>query len=156
MKSYISIINDFWTAAERESLSISDIAIFFYILHRINRNRWQMPVACPTTQIASALGISRETITKARQRLMQKGLLYYTEGRANHAPAQYSLEELSGRQSGQASTEPSIQLSGKVAGNLTVATGGIIYPIEDKEEDKDKTTIIINAEQKKCKRNYSS
>jgi len=152
MKSYISIINDFWRVAESSGILASDVAIFFFILNKMNNNHWQMPIFCSTTHIAEVLGLSRETIIAARERLMKRGLIYFANGRGNRAPAQYYLGT-SGQLFNQLTVQPSNQLSNQLSNqpskksteNLTVAAGGIRYIIDkNKEEDKDKININNN------------
>ena len=157
MKSYLSIINDFWHIVEQNSVCSTDIALFFYLLNAMNRNRWQMPVSCSTLQIAEALSLSRDTVIAARDRLAQLGLITVSPGRGGRAAAQYSLSELSGQPSSQLSTQsskpaqPSGQLSSQSSGqpsiktavNPTVAGTPYIYDILDK--DKEKENININS-----------
>ena len=49
-----------------------------------------MPVYCPTTVICATLGIDKSTI-RARQGLLQRGLIAFTEGVQNSQAPAYTI-----------------------------------------------------------------
>ena len=52
---------------------------------------WQMPFACSTTRISDDLRISRQTVITAREHLVQRNLISFTEGKSRHLPSTYTL-----------------------------------------------------------------
>ena len=69
----------------------SEIALFAYLVNECNRRYWQVPFACSTTRISDALRISRQTVITAREHLVQRNLISFTEGKSRHLPSTYTL-----------------------------------------------------------------
>ena len=69
----------------------SEIALFAYLVNECNRRYWQMPFACSTTRISDDLRISRQTVITAREHLVQRNLISFTEGKSRHLPSTYAL-----------------------------------------------------------------
>lgn len=69
----------------------SEIALFAYLVNECNKRYWQMPFACSTTRISDDLCISRQTVITAREHLVQRNLISFTEGKSRHLPSTYTL-----------------------------------------------------------------
>ena len=69
----------------------SEIALFAYLVNECNRRYWRMPFACSTTRISDDLRISRQTVITAREHLVQRNLISFTEGKSRHLPSTYTL-----------------------------------------------------------------
>lgn len=50
-----------------------------------------MPFACSTTRISDDLRVSRQTVITAREHLVKRRLISFTEGKSRHLPSTYSL-----------------------------------------------------------------
>ncbi len=132
--------NRFWQEDEYEPFSISDIALYFYLLHRANIRRWQMPLRCPTAMICCHLKTTRQNIVKARESLRQRGFIFFTQGKGKDAPSLYTIvenpdtaNELPGELSGQLSDKMTDELTGE----LTHGLSDKVTVYKDKEIDKD-------------------
>lgn len=69
----------------------SEIALFAYLVNECNKRYWQMPFACSTTRISDDLRVSRQTVITAREHLVQRNLISFTEGKSRHLPSIYTL-----------------------------------------------------------------
>lgn len=135
--------NRFWQENEYEPFSTSDIALYFYLLHRANSRRWQMPLRCPTTMICCHLKTSRQNIVKARESLRRRGFLSFTPGKGKDAPSLYTIvgnpdplsAPLSDELSGPLSDKMTNELTGELPHELSDKT--TVYNNKDREIDKD-------------------
>ncbi len=134
--------NRFWQENEYEPFSTSDIALYFYLLHRANNRRWQMPLRCPTAMICCHLKTTRQNIVKARESLRQRGFISFTQGKGKDTPALYTIVEnpvttvstsLPDELSGQLSDKMTDESTGKLTHGLS--DKATVY--KDKEIDKD-------------------
>lgn len=69
----------------------SEIALFAYLVNECNKRYWQMPFACSTTRISDDLRVSRQTVITAREHLVQRNLISFTEGKSRYLPSIYTL-----------------------------------------------------------------
>lgn len=69
----------------------SEIALFAYLVNECNKRFWQMPFACSTTRISDDLRVSRQTVITAREHLVKRRLITFTEGKSRHLPSTYTL-----------------------------------------------------------------
>ena len=75
----------------KSPMPASEIALFAYLVNECNKRFWQMPFACSTTRISDDLRISRQTVITAREHLVQRNLISFTEGKSRHLPSTYTL-----------------------------------------------------------------
>ena len=75
----------------RSPMPASEIALFAYLVNECNKRFWQMPFACSTTRISDDLRVSRQTVITAREHLVKRGLITFTEGKSRHLPSTYTL-----------------------------------------------------------------
>lgn len=75
----------------RSPMPASEIALFAYLVNECNKRFWQMPFACSTTRISDDLRVSRQTVITAREHLVKRRLISFTEGKSRHLPSTYTL-----------------------------------------------------------------
>ena len=89
--TYINYMNQLWRSAMMSPIPASEIALFAYLVNECNKRFWQMPFACSTTRISDDLRVSRQTVITAREHLVQRRLISFTEGKSRHLPSTYAL-----------------------------------------------------------------
>lgn len=75
----------------RSPMPASEVALFAYLVNECNKRFWQMPFACSTTRISDDLRVSRQTVITAREHLVKRRLISFTEGKSRHLPSTYTL-----------------------------------------------------------------
>ncbi|MDO4949255.1 MAG: hypothetical protein Q4E55_03685 [Bacteroidales bacterium] len=113
-----NLVSRFWRAAEEEAFTPSEAALYFYLLHRANTQKWQMPIRCPTTTICVFLSTTKQNMMKAREGLRRRGFIEYHSGSGANDIPQYTLTETHSALSGQLSDEFTPQLSGLLSSQL--------------------------------------
>ena len=89
--NYIGLMNQMWRSAMMSPMPASEIALFAYLVNECNKRFWQMPFACSTTRISDDLRVSRQTVITAREHLVKRKLISFTEGKSRHLPSTYTL-----------------------------------------------------------------
>lgn len=89
--NYIGLMNQMWRSAMKSPMPASEIALFTYLVNECNKRFWQMPFACSTTRISDDLRVSRQTVITAREHLVKRRLISFTEGKSRHLPSTYML-----------------------------------------------------------------
>lgn len=89
--NYIGLMNQMWRSAMKSPMPASEIALFAYLVNECNKRFWQMPFACSTTRISDELRVSRQTVITAREHLVKRRLISFTEGKSRHLPSTYTL-----------------------------------------------------------------
>lgn len=89
--NYIGLMNQMWRSAMKSPMPASEIALFAYLVNEYNKRFWQMPFACSTTRISDDLRVSRQTVITAREHLVKRRLISFTEGKSRHLPSTYTL-----------------------------------------------------------------
>ena len=126
MAGIYDYINRFWAEAERSPFNPTEVALYHYLLFEANRLRWEMPFACHTAILCVRLSTTKQNISKARQRLTERGLIEFQAGTGIRTPALYSLTLQTPRQLPQQITP---QLPRELTVQLTHSN------IEDKDKD---------------------
>lgn len=75
----------------KSPMPASEIVLFAYLVNECNKRFWQMPFACSTTRISDDLRVSRQTVITAREHLVKRRLISFTEGKSRHLPSTYTL-----------------------------------------------------------------
>lgn len=75
----------------KSPMPASEIALFAYLVNECNKRFWQMPFACSTTRISDDLRVSRQTVITAREHLIKRRLISFTEGKSRYLPSTYML-----------------------------------------------------------------
>lgn len=89
--NYIGLMNQMWRSAMKSPMPASEIALYAYLVNECNKRFWQMPFACSTTRISDDLRVSRQTVITAREHLVKRRLISFTEGKSRHLPSTYTL-----------------------------------------------------------------
>ena len=89
--NYIGLMYQMWRSAMRSPMPASEVALFAYLVNECNKRFWQMPFACSTTRISDDLRVSRQTVITAREHLVKRRLISFTEGKSRHLPSTYTL-----------------------------------------------------------------
>ena len=89
--NYIGLMNQMWRSAMKSPMPASEIPLFAYLVNECNKRFWQMPFACSTTRISDDLRVSRQTVITAREHLVKRRLISFTEGKSRHLPSTYTL-----------------------------------------------------------------
>lgn len=89
--NYIGLMNQMWRSAMKSPMPASEIALFAYLVNECNKRFWQIPFACSTTRISDDLRVSRQTVITAREHLVKRRLISFTEGKSRHLPSTYTL-----------------------------------------------------------------
>ena len=93
--NYIHQIKQFWLIQESESLSLAEIALYFYLLEVSNKLNWRNPFKRNNAKILADLGIkSFDKLSDSRKRLRDVGLIDF-ETQNGHANVVYHLIDLS-------------------------------------------------------------
>ena len=92
-RTYINLINDFWDRQAQEPLSAPASMVYFYLLNRINRNRWK-PVFISNTELADGARVSRRGLPSYKAEIADAALLcIQDQGEGRLASTVYSLPE---------------------------------------------------------------
>lgn len=109
-----NLVSRFWRAAEEEAFTPSEAALYFYLLHKANTQKWQMPIRCPTSTVCAFLSTTKQNVMKAREGLRQRGFIEYHPGSGTHDSPLYTLTENPSELSDRVSNELSGQLSNQL------------------------------------------
>ena len=109
-----NFVSRFWRAAEEEAFTPSEAALYFYLLHKANTQKWQMPIRCPTSTVCAFLSTTKQNVMKAREGLRQRGFIEYHPGSGTHDSPLYTLTENPSELSDRLSNELSGQLSNQL------------------------------------------
>ncbi len=85
------LMQRFWRENEYEPFSTAEIAMYFFMIDRANRRRWQMPFKSPTSSVSSAIKVTRQTVVNARESLRERNLITYSKGTSKGSYPMYSL-----------------------------------------------------------------
>ena len=83
--SYIDLINRFWDIDLEAQFSPIETKLYFAILHIANRLGWKTTLAVPNGRLLAMLGCTKATLIRARQRIIDKGLIEYKKGSTRDA-----------------------------------------------------------------------
>jgi len=126
----------FWQESERNPFTITEAALYHYLLYEANRNRWVMPFRCSTVLICHCLSTTKQNIQKAREALKERGFIDYKVGIGKRKPAEYTILQMSGQLSLQVSQQMSEQSSHQMSEPLTSQLP--LYYLKGKDINKDR------------------
>ncbi|MDR0661751.1 MAG: hypothetical protein LBG19_13415 [Prevotellaceae bacterium] len=75
--NYIERVRGFWRSREEHSFSTTEVALYFYLLEVCNSCLWKNLFKRNNAKIEADLGISFKTISTARNKLQQRGLIAF-------------------------------------------------------------------------------
>lgn len=137
MMSYIDLINRLWSANKVERFTQAERDLYYYLLNECNQNFWKQPISCPTAVIVSATGMSKQTVTRARERLKERGLIDFKKGAQNSRAPCYEII-----------TDETACVTARVTAHVT-ADGTACETIIYKTEDTKTKRISSNAREQK-------
>lgn len=123
-----NLVSRFWRAAEEEAFTPSEAALYFYLLHKANTQKWQMPIRCPTSTVCAFLSTTKQNVMKAREGLRQRGFIEYHPGSGTHDSPLYTL------------TENPSELSDRLSNELSGQLSNQLPPYKNKDKDRSTTT----------------
>ncbi len=127
----------FWQKNEYDQCSLSEIALYFCLLNEANRQHWVSPFKASTQMLMARLGTSKQNIMKARDSLMQRGLLSYVKGDGKGKPALYTLllGSAGNDKQPQELTQPLTQKITPVLTQRVTQTLPQVLPLQNKKEE---------------------
>ena len=84
-------MNHFWFENENDPCSLSESALYFYLLYEANRQHWVTPFKVSTQMLVARLNTSKQNLMKARDGLRKRGLINFSKGEGKGKPALYTL-----------------------------------------------------------------
>lgn len=78
--NYIEMINNFWQVRRTAKITSTEADLYYFLLQESNQRNWENPFGCSNAMVCAVLGLSERTMTEARTRLQEKGLIGYTPG----------------------------------------------------------------------------
>ena len=127
----------FWQKNEYDQCSLSEIALYFCLLHEANRQHWTSPFKASTQMLMARLGTSKQNVMKARDALMRRGLISYVKGDGKGKPALYTLLLSPAGDGGQSQefTQPLTQKTTPVLTQRVTQTLPQMSPLPNKKEE---------------------
>ena len=90
--SYINYLNSFWQLRQDEFITSTEADLYFALLQIANLHKWEDEFSASLGRLESMTEMSRHTIIKARNRLVELGLVVVSEGKKGRGKnANYSL-----------------------------------------------------------------
>lgn len=90
---YLDLINRFWEENRSNRFTISECALYFYLLNEGNRKYWKMPFSCSSALIIVETGLTKSTFARARDGLKSRNLISFTEGVQNSRAPTYIITD---------------------------------------------------------------
>lgn len=90
---YLDLINRFWEENRSNRFTISECALYFYLLNEGNRKYWKMPFSCSSALIVAETGLTKSTLIRARDGLQARKLITFTEGIQNSRAPTYIIND---------------------------------------------------------------
>lgn len=84
-------MQQFWRENEIRVFSARETQLYFFLLAEYNRQHHQNPFGCSTQRITNNLSISRQTLCRLREKLKDRELLVYEEGKNFSSVPCYTL-----------------------------------------------------------------
>lgn len=149
---YLDLINHFWEENRSNRFSSSECVLYFYLLNEANRKYWQMPFSCSTAIIVAETGLTKSTLTRAREGLRGRGLISFKEGVQNSRAPTYSINEIASttfvtgnetacvanKETDRGNHQNTERKSDSNTSNETASRTNDAPLIKDKKEDKEK------------------
>lgn len=131
--SYIDLIKKFWVQHNAYSLTVTDTALYFYLLETNNLCRWEDTFNRNNNKIMADLNISFPTLSKSRNRLKQIELIDF-KTKNGSAVVKYTLKK-----SFKVSNEVALEVIDVVGNEVSNEVSPLLYNVhvEDKDKDKD-------------------
>lgn len=157
--TYLELINRFWDLHQVKCFSSMECAVYFYMLNECNIRRWLNPFELRTRNLEQEFMITRKTIGEVRNRLKQRGLIDYIEGRSRKPAvyliknAAYTNKEIKKTAFSVPSNVVQSKHNGNITGNITETLQETLdgfspyLDIKTKTKDKDKKNTNARAQE---------
>ncbi|MFW6248789.1 MAG: hypothetical protein ACOC4J_03360 [Bacteroidota bacterium] len=90
--TYLDLVNRFWDLDEAYNFTALEAKLYFKLLDIANKMYWkQKTLSIPMKKLQATLGVSKNTILKARKRLASTGLITFTPGQTSRCAAIYEI-----------------------------------------------------------------
>lgn len=133
------LMNYFWFRNENEPCSLSEMALYHYLLYEANRQHWATPFKVSTQMIQARLNTSKQNVMKAREGLMKRGLITYSKGEGKGKPALYTLllhaSEIKAEQTQPLSQQLTQQMTPALTQPLTTLLTQPLPPSNNKDDN---------------------
>ena len=141
--SIFELMNYFWFRNENEPCSLSEMALYHYLLFEANRQHWATPFKVSTQMIQARLNTSKQNVMKAREALTKRGLISYSKGEGKGKPAIYNLYLGTSDDSKAPSQQLSQPLTQKLSHELTQPLSATLTPMLPLSNIKDENTEYV-------------
>ena len=141
--SIFELMNYFWFRNENEPCSLSETALYHYLLFEANRQHWVVPFKVSTQMIQARLNTSKQNVMKAREALMKRGLISYSKGEGKGKPAIYTLHLGTPDDSKDPSQQLPQPLTQKLSHELTQPLPATLTPTLPLSNIKDENTEYV-------------
>lgn len=134
--NYIELINRFWLAHEGNLFSCTETALYFYLLKTCNLCGWPDSIKRNNAKIQADLGITYPTLSKARNRLKQTGMIDF-KTKAGSCNTSYTFKNIL-----KVSLKDCNEVTTEVGGEVGSEVGGEVDFDTSYKGDKDKRLKI--------------
>ena len=122
--NYLELINRFWLAHEGNLFSCTETALYFYLLKTCNLCGWPDSIKRNNAKIQADLGITYPTLSKARNRLKQTGMIDFKTkaGSCNTSYTFKNILKVSLKDCNEVTTEVSSEVGDEVGSEVDFDT----------------------------------
>src|SRR6056297_2292869 len=90
--TYLELMNRFWDLDQAYNFTPVEAKFYFKLLDIANGVYWnQKSLSIPMTKLQATLGVSKNTVLKARKRMVATGLIRVIPGQTSHCAAIYEI-----------------------------------------------------------------
>ena len=130
--NYLELINRFWLAHEGNLFSCTETALYFYLLKTCNLCGWPDSIKRNNAKIQADLGITYPTLSKARNRLKQTGMIDF-KTKAGSCNTSYTFKNIL-KVSLKDCTEVTTEVSSEVGNEVGCEVDSDTYYKGDKDK----------------------
>jgi len=120
--SYIELINRFWVVHEGSQFSTTEIALYFYLLKLGNLCGWPDSIKRNNAKVQADLGVSYNTLSNARNRLKNAGIVDFRTKNGSPNVAYYltfsKFDKVTSEVGEEVTIEVTTEVSTEVGGEL--------------------------------------
>jgi hypothetical protein len=90
--NYIELINNFWAFRRANNLTSLEADLYYFLIQESNIRNWQNPFYCSNGMICASIGISENSLIRARIKLAEYGLIKFKGGEKKKVSPHYYLK----------------------------------------------------------------
>lgn len=152
--NYIGQIRGFWRSHEKNSFSVTEIALYYHLVEVCNICQWENPFKRNNAKIQAHLSMSYNTLKNARNKLQQAGLITFksVNGSANVSYTLSNFDEVSDEVGNEVSDEVTNEVGSEVftsKDKLNKTSINTIPPLPPKGEKGEYTSDPVTPPEKK-------